>query len=221
MSFDSHTLKTKPRLLTVSKSIQGLPMILLSGAWFGRWGFNVGNRLSIYFVSAGCMLIKEEPDWEVDYRQQPLPPTTVLPILKNRKSHFLAISCSARNLPQVRITGVWLRTWGITIGDRVCVTREAYGILSIKLIMSAAEWNEVKKNKDMEREEAKTMSILEECRAKYPAVFDRVANKKQKCPATPISINPAKPSPADLIKKATREYNAAAAARSPDLFGGS
>ena len=207
MSFDSHTVETKPRLLTVSSSIRSLPQILLSGAWLGHWGFNFGDRVSAYFVGCGHLLIRALPVVESsddpDSCQQAPPQIATLPILKNRRPHPLSVFPSYRWLPQVTITGAWLRDWGITKGDRICVTLEAENVISIKMIMSAAEWRKVQQEKELEQErkqeEADALYTLKKYKDKYPALFEQVANLQKKRIATRKPTKSTHPYQLDLI----------------------
>jgi hypothetical protein len=225
MSFASYPVETKPRLLTVSASIRNLPQILLSGAWLGHWGFNFGDRLSAYFVGCGHLLIKALPVSETgddsgDY-QQALPQIATLPILKNRRPHPLSVFPSYRWVPQVTITGAWLRDWGMTIGDRICVTLEAEDVIGIKMTMSAAEWQKVQRQKELqqerEQEEADALSTLNQYKDKYPALFERVANLKKKRIAALKPAGSTLPSLFDQIMPPARDASIAVAARSANL----
>jgi hypothetical protein len=220
MPFDLHTVNTKPRLLTVSKSLQNLPMIIVSGAWFGRWGFTIGNRLSIYCAGNGCMLLKTEPVLESDdrsygCRQVPTPVTT-LPVLRKRMPHYLTISESCRYCPQLKIAGAWLRNWGIITGDRIRVTKEADGIFSIKVVVPAAEWAQLQKNKEVKREEANALSVLKKYKVQYPDLFEQVANSKKRRAAPVKPMRPVQPFPYDHTLTAGQRYTAAVAAQSAD-----
>jgi hypothetical protein len=207
MSFANHAIEPKPRLLTVSPSIRNLPQILLSGAWLGHWGFNFGDRLSAYFVGCGHLLIKALPVVETgddpDDCQQAPPQIATLPILKNRRPHPLSVFPSYRWVPQVTITGAWLRDWGMTIGDRICVTLEAEDVIGIKRTMSGAEWRKVQAQKELqqerEQEEADALSTLKQYKDKYPALFEQVANLKKKRIATLKPARSTRPSKPDQI----------------------
>jgi hypothetical protein len=229
MSFDSYPVETKPRLLTVSSSIRSLPQILLSGAWLGHWGFNFGDRLSAYFVGCGHLLIKALPVMEStddpDNRQQAPPQIATLPILKNRRPHPMSVFPSYRWLPQVTITGAWLRDWGISKGDRICVTLEAENVISIKLTMSAAEWRKAQLAKELEQErkqeEADALSTLKKYKDKYPALFEQVANLQKKRIATRKPTKSTHLYQLDLIMPPAIEYSPGIAAFSANLSAAS
>ena len=219
MSFASFPVETKPRLLTVSASIRNrnLPQIILSGAWLGHWGFNFGDRLSAYFVGCGHLLIKALPVQETgddpDSCQEAPPQVATLPILKNRRPHHLSVYPSYRWLPQVTITGAWLRDWGMAVGDRICVTLEAEDVINIKKTLSAAEWQKVKRQKELDQERkqeaADALSTLKEYKDKYPALFEQVANLKKKRIATLKPARSTRPSQPDQIVNAAVEYSIA------------
>jgi hypothetical protein len=225
MSFASYPAETKPRLLTVSASLRNLPQILLSGAWLGHWGFNFGDRLSAYFVGSGHLLIKalpvEECSGDTDSRHEAPLQIATLPILKNRRPHPLSVFPSYRWLPQVTITGAWLRDWGMTIGDRICVTLEAEDVIGIKMTVSGAEWRKVQAQKELqqerEQEEADALSMLKQYKDRYPALFEQVANLKKKRIATPKPARSTPPSLFDQIMTPARDDGAAVAARSGNL----
>lgn len=217
MSFASFPAETKPRLLTVSASIRNLPQILLSGAWLGHWGFNFGDRLSAYFVGCGHLFVKalpvEECSDDTDSCQQ-APQIATLPILKNRRPHPLTVLPSYRWFPQVTITGAWLRDWGMTKGDRICVTLEAEDVIGIKMTMSAAEWRKVQREKELEQElkqeEAEALSMLKQYKDRYPALFEQVANPKKKRTASQKPARSTPPSLFDQIIIPTVEYSTTA-----------
>ena len=225
MSFASFPAETKPRLLTVSPSLRNLPQILLSGAWLGHWGFNFGDRLSAYFVGCGHLLVKalpvEECSDDSDSCQEAPRQIATLPILKNRRPHPLTVIPSYRWLPQVTISGAWLRDWGMSIGDRICVTLEAENVIDIKMTMSAAEWRKVQREKELERalkqEEADALSTLKQYKDRYPALFDQVANMKKKRTETLKPARSTPPSLFDQIMTPARDDDAAVVAHSNNL----
>jgi hypothetical protein len=221
MSFDLHTLKTKPRILTVSESVRCNPRIVLSGAWLGYWGFVPRNRLSAYYVAAAHLLLKPEPALEhFDLSQGSLKdtaPVAALPVLKNRGPHPLTVSQSDRHDPQITITGAWLRVWGFTIGDRISVTRTEDGFIDLRVVMPAEEWRQIQKKKGLEREATYAMSKLEQHKAIHPALYEQVPNPPQKRVAVLKPVRTPQPSLFDQIMTATHDYNVAVAARSANL----
>ena len=210
MSFALHTVKTQPRFLTVSESVKRFPRIVMAGAWLLQWGFTPGDRPTAFYISAGHMIIKIEPAQVAELRALPAP--------KSRRSHPLTVSTNTTtNVPQITITGAWLRDWGFSKGARISITNEGDGIITVDVVMSPEAWRVEKSNKEAQREETRVRSVLKQYKAEYPHVFDQVAHpRKRFTKMKPVS--PAQPSLLAQIMTATREYNANVAARSANLF---
>lgn len=213
MSFEYHTVKPLPRFLTVSESIKLYPRIVLSGAWLAQWALTPGDRPTALFVAAGHILVKVEP-------LQAAEPAT-LPISKNRRSHPLAVTTnSTTNVPQITITGAWLRDWGFRKGDLISVVKEDHSAMTITLKMHAQEWQVERMNREQEREKTRVRSLLKQYKAEYPDIFRQVANPAKRHFSKMRPVRPTQPSLFDQIMAATREYNAEVAARSTIPFRG-
>ena len=213
MPFEYHTVKPQPRFLTISESVKFYPRIVLSGAWLAQWAFTPGDRPTALFVAAGHMLVKVEPTKAAE-------PET-LPILKNHRSHPLAVSTnSTTNVPQITITGAWLRDWGFRKGDLISVVKEDHSVMAITLKMHAQEWQVERMNREQEREKSRVRSLLKQYKAEYPDIFQQVANPAKRHISKLRPVGPAQPSLFDQIMAATREYNADIAARLTTPFRG-
>ena len=221
MPFALHAVKTKQRLLTVSESTQHQPKIVLSGAWLGLWGFIFGDRLSVSFVTRGYLVVKVEPIYEssdcAPEDGQQIAPIAGLPILKNRKPHQATVSISDRYFPKVTLTGPWLRIWGITTGDRICVTKEANGIITIQLDMPAAKWRQLQKNKKIDREAANVLAVIKQYQAQYAALFQQASISKNNRAADPRPARPTEQSVLKQITTGTSYHNAAVETRLANL----
>jgi hypothetical protein len=212
MSFVLHTVKPQPRLLTVSESVKGFPRIVMAGAWLMQWDFTPGDRLTAFYADAGHIFLKID----LEEAAEPKP----LPVWRSRRSHPLTVSTNTTtNVPQITISGAWLRDWGFNKGSRVSVTSEGDGMIAVEVIMSAEAWRAEKSNKEAQREEARVRTVLKQYKTEYPALFDQVANPRKKFTKLKV-VKPVQPSLFEQIMTATRQYNADVAARSTNPLRG-
>lgn len=167
-----HSQTIKPRLLTVLATKKNHPQIILTGEWMNTWGFTKQMRLVIYSVGAGLLRAKSE-------RLTARPPTYPF-VPGNPKPHIATIGSSYREAPIAKIAGSWVKKSGFSIGDRVSVTKEAEGLMVIRLDTPANRWKESRNLRKRELEQDHALAAIKEYKRKYPSLFEQVANGKKK-----------------------------------------
>jgi hypothetical protein len=212
MSFDRHPMNTKPRTLTVQESVRNHPQIVLLGAWLEDWGFAPGDRLTAFNNAPSTLLLR--PGTPPIFRSQTQWGQS-LAHMKKYRPRPICVFQSIRSVPQIIISGAWLRDWNILIGDRLSVTRTPNSDIITKTDMPAVEWREVRQKRKLELDIAKAKALLRAHKAAHPSLYqeDPKPTRKRKTPVRSLpAVIPVPQSPLEPLLARFREINASMAA---------
>ena len=195
MSFADHTVKTKPRLLTVTESCRYYPRITISGAWLRDWGFSVGDRVFLMHIAAGETLIRVGTRFDDSDIAKYCHQTCVLTQRLIRDSESYCLSRSQRDCPEIIITGAWLRDWGFAIGDRISLTLTEEDHVLMKIAMPRSEWREILRKQKLEKQAAIANAMLQRHKAIHPNLYpDEAPRPTRKRAAAAKPAKPVQPS---------------------------
>jgi hypothetical protein len=213
MSFADHTVKTKPRLLTVSESCRNYPRITVSGGWMFDWGFSIDDPVALLSITPGIALIRigGGSHWpDVSQYCQP----GVAPKMLVREPPSYRLSPSLHDCPQIIITGAWLWNWGFNIDDRISLTKTGDRYILMEVIMPGSEWRQVLRKRKLEREAKFAAAMLKIHKALYPAAYQEQApmTVRRQAPAV-MPAAQAPPLHFEQVMEAVHKSNAGIAVR--------